>query len=280
MTGVEDPENTSVVGPTVYEVKRLLAISDNVFLVIAAATVNRIALINRNMVVMRHHKRELTLINPIRLDEQGEKRLLRLGKIQRLIRLAPRHGAMHDKYYLSKFPHVRRWAPAGLNSSKDNNDNHQQLPVHRLFTHDDDAILPACHVYCFQETLEPECALILLSNYVGNLLVTSDALQSHRENMFINMVVRTKLAASGMTAGQVVIPSSWVKKNQMSSTASTTNTLFAPLSVREQRRALRWDFEMLLRLDFDHLVGASGVLLVHKAKEQSVLAVEQAFPLM
>jgi hypothetical protein len=333
MTGgveVDPPRTNSRTKPehvdsaTVYEMKRLQLLSDNVFLVIATATVNRIARISRNMVVLRHHhhhqyhhraskntKRgtsggELTLINPIRLDEASEQRLLRLGRsIERIIRLAPRHGMRHDQYYLEKFPNVRRWAPAAapacpgspLSSSKSedsNSKNHQLLPVHRLFTPDDDnvAILPACHVFCFQETAEPECALFLLSEwYVGNVLVTANALQCHTENPYINMPVRTKLAASGMTTSRVVIPPNWIKRqisSMATSTAAPTTTSTLPLtlssslsSIREQKRAaLRWDFEMLLRLDFDRLVGSSGMLLLQEAKEQAVMTVEQTFPLM
>jgi hypothetical protein len=299
---------------TVYEMKRLQLISNNVFLVIATATVNRIARINRNMVVLRHnkHRGELTLINPIRLDEAGEQRLLRLGKsIERIIRLAPRHGLRHDQYYLKKFPQVRRWAPASSptahlsspNNHKEdsnalNNSHHHQLPVHRLLAAEDNttAILPACHVFCFQETVEPECALVLLSDYVGNVLVTAEALQCHggaQINPYINMPVRVQLAARGMTTRPVVIPPRWVQRQMSNSSSLATTSTTAtstPLpftasssssSMREQKRAaLRWDFEMLLRLDFDRLVGASGLLLLHEAKEQAVMAVEQTFPLM
>ena len=242
--------------PTVYSVQSIERLDDNVFCIHAIARVRKIAKINRNIIVLRHNKRQLTLISPVRLDEEGEAKLLKLGTPIRIIRLAPTQGVLHDRYYLHKFPRVRRWAPA--ESSDD------EIPVHRLLVDDDDAILPACHVFCFQETAEPECALLLLQDYVGNLLVTSQALQAHRENQLINIPVRAKLASGGMMASEIVIPPPWLKRVTHGS---------------KHRKRLRSDFERLLRLDFERLASSSGVMVYQAAKEKAVLAVEQAFPI-
>jgi hypothetical protein len=215
------------------------------------------------MVVMRHNKRELTLINPIRLCPEDEVKLLQLGAIQRIIRLAPSHGVSHDKYYLQNFRNIRRWAPALSSKSSGNDDD--VLPVHRLLTEDDDAILPGCHVFLFQETAQPECAVLLLQDYVGNLLVTSDALQAQRDNPYCNMPVRAKMAAAGLLELDVMIPSQWIRA--MSTSHSS-----------KHKKLLRADLERLLRLDFERLVAASGVMVFQCAKEKAVMAVEQAFP--
>jgi hypothetical protein len=243
---------------TIYKAKRIRKLDDNLFVVNGTARIRSIARINRNMVVLRHNKRELTLINPIRLTPEDEGRLLQLGTIQRIIRLAPRHGVSHDKYYLQKFPNIRRWAPA-LSTEGD-----EHVPVHRLLTEDDDAILPACHVFCFQQTAEPECAVLLLQDYVGNLLVTSDSLQAQRDNHFCNMPVRAKLAAEGLLELDIVIGSQWVRTMSHS---------------QKHKKLLRAEFERLLRLDFERLIAASGVMVFQSAKEKTVIAVEHAFPL-
>lgn len=256
-------------GSTVYKAKRIRKLDDNLFVVHGTARVRSIARINRNMVVLRHNKRELTLINPIRLCPEDEVKLLQLGTIQRIIRLAPRHGVSHDKYYLQKFPNIRRWAPA-LSSESDNNDHDDKddvLPVHRLLTEDDDAILPGCHVFMFQETAHPECAVLLLQDYVGNLLVTSDALQAQRDNHYCNMPVRAKMAAEGLLELDIVIPSQWVRTMSHS-----------PSSKYKHKKLLRADLERLLRLDFGRLIAASGVMVFQGAKEKAVMAVEHAFP--
>jgi hypothetical protein len=131
-----------------------------------------------------------------------------------------------------------------------------------LITEDDDAILPACHAFCFQETAEPECALLILQDYVGNLLVTSGCLQSQRENPWINMPVRAKLTVDGLMRGGLAISYQWLRT-------------VAPST--EKRAAVRQDFERLLRLDFERLIGVSGVMMEECAKEEAVMAVDKTF---
>jgi hypothetical protein len=249
---------------TVYKAKRIRKLDDNLFVVHGTARVRSIARINRNMVVLRHNKRELTLINPIRLCPEDEVKLLQLGAIQRIIRLAPRHGVSHDKYYLQKFRNIRRWAPSLSSGNEDDDDD---LPVHRLLAEDDDAILPGCHVFMFQETAQAECAVLLLQDYVGNLLVTSDALQAQRDNPYCNMPVRAKMAAEGLLELDIVIPSQWVRTMSYSHLRSS-----------KLKKLLRADLERLLRLDFERLIAASGVMVFQGAKEKVVMAVERAFP--
>jgi hypothetical protein len=212
-------------GTTVYKAKRIRKLDDNLFVVHGTARVKSIARINRNMVVLRHNKRELTLINPIRLCPEDELKLLQLGTIQRIIRLAPRHGISHDKYYMQKFGNIRRWAP------------------------------------------QPECAILLLQDYVGNLLVTSDVLQAQRDNHYCNMPVRAKMAAEGLLEFDIVISSQWVRTMS-----------HAPSSKYKHKKLLRADLERLLRLDFERLIAASGVMVFQGAKEKAVVAVEHAFP--
>jgi hypothetical protein len=252
---------------TVYKANRIRKLDDNIFVVHGTARVRSIARINRNMVVLRHNKRELTLINPIRLLPEDQDKLLQLGAIQRIIRLAPRHGVSHDNYYLQTFPNVRRWAPA-LSSDFDDKLKDKDVvpvPVHRLWTEDDDAILPGCHVFMFQETREPECAIVLLQDYVGNLLVTSNSLQAQRDNPYCNMPVRAKMAAAGLLELDIVIPNQWIRT--MSHSQSP-----------KHKKLLRADLERLLRLDFERLIAASGVMVFQCAKEKAVMAVEHAFP--
>ena len=44
--------------------------------------------------------------------------------------------------------------------------------------------------------------------------------------------------------------------------------------------SLRQDFERLLKLDFAKLIGAQGALVPRRAKEEVVLDVERAFPVL
>ena len=85
----------------------------------------------------------------MRLNESGEEELARLGSVRRIIRLAPHHGISHDCYYIERFPGFCCWAPLAQNLC----DEEDELPIHRVLTADDDAILPSCHVFSFVETL-------------------------------------------------------------------------------------------------------------------------------
>ena len=251
----------------VYTAKFFERLDDNLFVVHASVRVKKLAVISRNIVVIRHNKSELTLVNPVRLDPAGESKLLELGSIQRIIRLAPCHGTSHDRYYLKRFPNIRRWAPSfstehikasvGLRNNGDDDD----LPVHRALSIHDDAILPGCHIFCFQETLaQPECALLILQDYVGNLLVTHSVMQSHLRNRHVNALVRARQTAEGLMQQSIVIPPSWLR------------------TMSPKKSLLRNECERLLRLDFERLISSSGVMVYEEAKEKAVLAVELAFP--
>lgn len=71
-------------------------IVEHVFMVRGSIPLNPIMRISRNMAIVRHDG-ELTLINPIRLNEQGEAQLRALGEVKRIMRLGPFHG-IDDPY--------------------------------------------------------------------------------------------------------------------------------------------------------------------------------------
>ena len=249
--------------PTAYNAECIERLDDNLF-VVHATSRRKLTHINKNMVVLRHNKRELTLINPVQLEPISESKLLKLGTIQRIIRLAPTHGHHHDWYYLQRFPRIRRWAPVlnvkSANDKKQSDMCGDKLPVHRVLSAQDDCLLPGCHVFCFQETSQPECAILVLQDYVGNLLVTAQVLQSHRRNPRINVLRRAYQTAQGLMQAHMVIPSLWLR------TMSTDQV------------KLRSECERLLRLDFERLVSAEGVIIHEEAKEYAVMAIELAFP--
>ena len=53
---------------------------------------------------------DVTLINPIRLNEDGEKQLKSLGNVRRVIRLDSFRG-VDDPYYVERFQ-TEFWSPA------------------------------------------------------------------------------------------------------------------------------------------------------------------------
>lgn len=84
-------------------------IAADLFMVRGSVRMNALMRITRNMAIVRHQG-DLTLINSIRLDEEGERELLALGDVKRILRLGPLHG-LDDPYYVDRFG-AELWAQA------------------------------------------------------------------------------------------------------------------------------------------------------------------------
>jgi len=87
--------------PPVYPHDPLEEIGMDVFMVRGSVRMNPIIRISRNMAVIREAG-ELTLINPIRLNADGETQLKTLGAVRRIMRLGCFHG-LDDPYYVDQF---------------------------------------------------------------------------------------------------------------------------------------------------------------------------------
>ena len=125
-------------------------IADDVFAVRGSLLMNPLIRISRNMAVVRHAG-ELSLINPIRLNEAGIGALQRLGRISRILTLGALHG-IDDAWYREHFG-VERWARPGsrkypLTADCRLLDERQPLPF------------PEAQLFCFHGT-QPESALLL-----------------------------------------------------------------------------------------------------------------------
>ena len=73
----------------------------DVYMVRGTVRLNALMRISRNMAIVRHEG-ALTLVDPIRLDDEGEARLRELGRVERILRLGPMHG-VDDPYYIERF---------------------------------------------------------------------------------------------------------------------------------------------------------------------------------
>jgi hypothetical protein len=69
---------------------------------------------SRNMVILRHAG-ELALVNPVRLDADGEAALEALGTVRHVIHLGAFHG-MDNAYVVDRFG-TDLWCPAGTGRS-------------------------------------------------------------------------------------------------------------------------------------------------------------------
>lgn len=225
------------------------------------------ARINKNMIVIEH-KGELSVINPLKLTNEGQRKLGKLGKITNIIRLGPGlHGIYEDDYYLQQYPRARRWAPGPFFDARSHH-----LPLHHCLKDRGAAPFPHAKVFVFKQTYEPEAAILLERENHGNLLITGDCLQSQKDNEFVNMPVIAKMKLDGLLASDIVVSVPWLKQMGPPKTAN----------IKEQKdfkHNLRTDFQRLLGLKFNRLLSTSGNVVKYGAKEGAVLAVEYAFPL-
>ena len=114
----------------------------------------------RNMVVLRNGD-ELTLINAVRLNEEGEAALARLGTVRHVIRIG-NHG-MDDAYYIERYG-AKHWAVPREGETSDVE-----------LTEDTELPIPDTRVFMFRDTKMSEAALLVERE--GGLLITCDSIQ-------------------------------------------------------------------------------------------------------
>ena len=89
----------------------LIPVNDRVWHVGGTAYMMPFVKFGRSMIVVRNEAGDLTLLNAVRLSEEGERELLALGKIAHVITLNSVHG-IDLPYYMDKFKPTL-WAPPG-----------------------------------------------------------------------------------------------------------------------------------------------------------------------
>ena len=220
-------------------------IADDVFAVRGSLLMNPLIRISRNMTVIRHAG-ELSLINPIRLNEAGIAELQRLGKISRILTLGALHG-IDDAWYRDHFG-VECWARPG--SLK------YPLPAtYRLLDEGQPLPFPDARLFCFHGT-QPESALLLRRG--KGLLITCDAVQHYGDYRHASPVAKVLLPLLGFPKTTLVGPI-WLK------------------AVTPAGGTMRKDFERLLELQFDSLFAAHGSFLPDGAHCAVEAAVRKAF---
>ncbi len=201
--------------------------------------------ISRNMLIVRNGS-ELTLVNPIRLNDSEERRLVELGSVKHVVRLGDFHG-LDDAYYIDTFK-AEFWCQAGqLTYSAPSPD---QVISEAL-----EPPIGQAAFFVFSSATVPEAALLLKDK---RLLITTDAIQYYTEWSRTSLLARLVLPLLGFKKDLMIGPP-WLKK------------------VTPKGGSMRGDFERLLELDFDHLIAAHGEPLRNSAKQELVRVVAETF---
>lgn len=101
--------------PPVLEHGELVQVFDDVFTVSGAMRMDLESgtrRFSRNMVILREGD-SLTLVNTMRLGEEGLRALDRLGSVRHIVKLGAFHGR-DDAFYVDRYPDAQMWAPPGM----------------------------------------------------------------------------------------------------------------------------------------------------------------------
>jgi hypothetical protein len=221
-------------------------IADDVFMCRGSVKLNPILRITRNMAIVRHGG-ELTLINPLRMNDAELARLDALGEVKHLVRMGAFHG-QDDPFYMDRY-RPRFWSQAGGTT-------YSEPKIDEVIDDTTTLPFPDAKVRCFKETLQPE-SVILLTRGKG-LLLTTDGLQHYGDYTNNNLPARILMPRIGFPQRMIVGPF-WMK-------------LMTP-----EGGSLKSEFDEILKLEFDALLSAHGTFLATGAHASVRRAVEEAY---
>lgn len=121
---------------------------------------------SRNMIVVRDGN-NLSLINSVRLSDQGLAQLDALGKVVNLIKIGSLHG-LDDAFYKERYG-AKLWALPGMPHAAG-------VSPDRFLTTDGELPFSGCSLFVFEHTKLPEC--ILRIDREGGILIACDSLQN------------------------------------------------------------------------------------------------------
>ena len=201
--------------------------------------------ISRSMTVLRNPgNSELTIVNSMRLNEQGLAKLEKLGKVAHVIRIAGFHGR-DDGFYRDKYGATVYALKGQIYTRKLDGGQSVQVPYMQPDQWLDDAgalPIPDARLKLFRTSNPPEGMLMLHRN--GGILITGDALQNTPEpDAYVNFPARLMMRKMGFFKPCNVGPG-WLQ--------------FAKPDTAEVRS--------ILNLDFEHVLPAHGAPVIGNAK--------------
>ena len=201
---------------------------------------------NRNMVIVKSGD-ELTLINPVRLSDAALSQLDALGNVRHVLRLGDFHG-LDDRFYVDRYQ-AEFWCQSRPETYKVPMANH-------VINAAASPPMPDAQFFVYEAAKYPE-ACLLLKNL--KLLIATDSIQYWADWSYTTFLSRCVLRMMGFKL-TLLIGGPWLKR------------------VTPEGGSLAADFERLLRLDFEHVVGAHGQLLHDAAKPMLEAAIAKTLP--
>jgi len=206
----------------------------NVFMLSGSIRMGPGLYMNRNMIILREDQ-QLTLINPVRMSDEGLTEMDQLGKVCNIIRLGDFHG-LDDEFYMARYQ-AHFWCQAGQASYLN------PLPD---ITIDKNTMAPIkeAEFFIYEQAKYPEAALLLKDH---KLLITTDSIQFYQDWHYFSVLSKLVFKLMGFKLG-MNIGGPWIKR------------------VSPKGGSMLQDFQALMALDFDGLVAAHGSCLTTGAK--------------
>lgn len=200
---------------------------------------------SRNMTVVRDGD-ALTLINSVRLDDDGLAQLEVLGRVVNLVKTGSLHGR-DDAFYKARYG-ATFWALPGMT-------HEHGLVADRPLSPDGEMPFAGCSVFVFQTTKLPEC--IVRIDRAGGILVACNSLQNWLEpNEYFSAESRQMMTEMGFFQPANLGPL-WMNVNEPQGQ----------------------DFVRLRELSFQHALCGHGSPLRDTAKEAYAARFQRVFGL-
>lgn len=221
-------------------------ITQDIYMARGSIRMNPLVRISRNMAIVRHAG-ELTLVNPIRLNDSGLQQLEALGDVKHILRLGAFHGA-DDPFYMDRY-RPSFWSMEGGTT-------YPEPAIDRALTEGGELPFPQAELWCFHDLTQPEGVLLLKTG--AGVLLTCDSVQHYGDYSNCSFAARLMMPRIGFPKTTLIGPM-WLK------------------AMTPEGGSLRNQFERLLGLKFDTLLSAHGTLLRSGAHQAVAKAVARAF---
>lgn len=195
---------------------------------------------SRNMVILKEGNK-LCLVNPVRLNEAEEEKLLNMGTIYSVLKLGRLHS-VDVPYYMEKF------SPKLWTSSKDSFVQSRNYNIDIDLEKNNSLPFMNMQIYSFKTSKENEAVAFLPQN--NGILLSCDALVNMKKvDPMANWLVRT---LSKLLPEPTYIGPNWYKA----------------------MKPLRRDFHKVLEFKFDKMIPAHGSVLKDNASKKISLYLE------
>lgn len=198
---------------------------------------------SRNMIIVRDANK-LSLINTVRLNEEGLDALDELGKVENIIRIGAFHGR-DDAFYLDRYQ-AKLWALKEMKNDNDRSADIELIPGGQM-------PFPGCSFFLFETSAHPEGALHIAQE--GGILITCDSIKNWLGPDKFFSKETAKLYEEQGFFGAASISSVW----------------------RQACNVKASDFARLKLLKFRHLLSAHGDPLLNNAYELVSKTIAQEF---